>query len=260
MVTSITTRLINNRGVLDQMNLQPLYDAGLTPNEALIYNTLINNHTLSCQEITAKTGIHRRNVYDALSRLLEKGLVNESLVNNKKQFNPVHPSRLLNLLEEKKHNISSLMPALLDHFTHTKKRNIVRIYQGIEGAKASFTESLAMMKKGDSYYAIGCIDMREILGPFMDEHHKERQKKKIISWALFNHTYKDRAKLFKNKKDYHVRVLPKGYYLPVQTVVYGKDIVCQMMIHDEPFVIQVIDEEFASNYKKYFDMLWKIAK
>lgn len=238
----------------------PLLKIGLTVNESTIYKSLINNAESSASEITSKTGIHRRNVYDAISRLLDKGLVTETLVNNKKRFNAVHPERLLNLVEEQKMKLSMILPKLLDEFSNTKKRNIIKIYRGVEGAKASFSESLAMMKKGEDYYAIGCIDMRTLLGPFMDDHHRERKKKQVRTWSIFNHKFKSRANAFKNKKDYNVRVLPKSYYLPVQTVIYGKDVVCQMMLHQEPFVIQVIDEEFAANYKKYFKMLWEMSK
>ena len=199
-----------------------LIDLGFTKNESNIYLCLIQDKDLSVNEITSKTSIHRRNVYDTIARLIEKGIVNETLINNKKRFNAIHPKILLSHIDEQRKKISAIVPILSKEFNYVKKRNFVRLYSGIEGVKASFTESLEMLNKDDNYYAIGCIDMAAILGKgFMEEHHLEREKKKINSRVLFNYEYKKRVSILKNRKKYHARILPKNYYLPVQTVIYS---------------------------------------
>ncbi len=48
---------------------------GLSPNEAKIYETLLSTGETSVSEIATKAGVHRRNVYDALNRLVDKALV-----------------------------------------------------------------------------------------------------------------------------------------------------------------------------------------
>ena len=242
------------------MDEKALLEAGLTTNEAKIYVVLVNNADISASEITKQTGIHRRNVYDALNRLLEKGLANETLMHKNKKFNAIDPRRLLKLLDEQRSKVEAIMPTLLDQFSHVEKRHSVKMYKGIEGIKASFNESLDLLKNGETIHIIGGINMRKVLGEgFMDDHHKERQKKNIGTNILFNHAYRKRPQsLFKNKK-YHHRILPKDYYLPVQTVIYGNDVVCQILIHKEPFVIQVIDKAFADNFKRYFKMLWGLS-
>jgi sugar-specific transcriptional regulator TrmB len=243
------------------MYQEELLQAGLTGNEAKIYTTLISNADLSASEITKQTGIHRRNVYDALNRLLEKGLVNETLVQNKKRFNAIHPQRLLSLVDEQRTKIQNIVPTLAEQFSHVKKkRNFIKMYKGTEGIKASFNESLNMLKEREVIHIIGGINMRKILGEgFMDDHHKERQKKSIRTNTLFNYIHRNRPKSLLRNKRYHYKVLPKDYYLPVQTVIYGDDIVCQILFHEEPFVIQVIDKAFADNFKRYFKMLWGLS-
>lgn len=245
---------------LPKMFTEKLIKAGLTNNETKIYVCLLHNSDLSASEVTKKTGIHRRNVYDAISRLLEKGIVNETLVNNKRRFNAVHPDNLMQIVETRKQELQSIIPDLTKLFQAEKTRNFVKIYRGIPGVRSSFTDSLNMMKNGETYYAIGCVDMRKILGSFFDDHHKERIEKKIKSKLLFNYQYKERAKQIMKKKNFQIRLLPKDCYLPVQTAVYGKATVCQILIHENPFVVQVVDEEFAKNYIKYFETLWDISK
>lgn len=234
--------------------------AGLTHNESKIYLCL-NQHTgLSATEVTKKTGIHRRNVYDALNRLLEKGLVNETLVNTSKKFNAVHPSHLLRLAEEQQQIIKKIVPKLKEQYQVENLKNYVKLYQGIKGVKASFTDSLRMLNEDDSCYVLGCVDMKKFLGPFIDDHHKERQKKNIKTWQLYNANFKKRAESFSKGKKYKTRILPKDFYLPVQTVVFGENIVCQILIHDEPFVIQTVDKTFAANHIKNFKMIWNMSR
>lgn len=254
----ITTIFINKSKLAAFMDL---IHAGLTANESQIYLCILGEHDLSAGEITKKTGIHRRSVYDALDRLLEKGLVNSTLINNVKTFNAAHPSRLNLIIEEKKAKIDSLMPDLIRQFEFVEKRSFVKVFKGVQGAKTSFSEGLESMREGDEYRAMGCVDMAALLGKvFMKQHHEERTRKKIRSSTLFNHKNIARAKTFRNKKNYSVRSLPRDIELPVQTVIYGEDVVCQMVIHKEPFVVMVVDKVFAESCKKQFEVLWKISK
>ena len=47
---------------------------GLSPNEAKIYETLVERGESSVSEISVAAKIHRRNTYDAIQRLINKGL------------------------------------------------------------------------------------------------------------------------------------------------------------------------------------------
>jgi len=57
------------------MHRQILEEIGLSPNEAKIYETLLSSGEVGVSDISLKANVHRRNVYDALNRLVEKGLV-----------------------------------------------------------------------------------------------------------------------------------------------------------------------------------------
>ena len=61
-----------------------LEEIGFSKNEAKIYLVLLRLGMSPISEITEKTGIHRRNVYDSIERLAEKGLVGSIANENKK--------------------------------------------------------------------------------------------------------------------------------------------------------------------------------
>ena len=65
------------------MNLK---EAGLTNNEDLVYNALIDLGPSLAGRISRKTGLHRRTVYDVTETLIQKGLVSYILENNRRIF------------------------------------------------------------------------------------------------------------------------------------------------------------------------------
>ena len=76
-------------------------ELGLTPNEAKIYETLVSGGEMPVSEISIKAKVHRRNVYDALNRLLEKGLVFQIFQKGENLYRAVHPQKLLEVIKEK---------------------------------------------------------------------------------------------------------------------------------------------------------------
>ena len=78
-----------------------LREIGLSKNEARVYEALLQAGEASVQTISLKSKVHRRNVYDSLSKLLEKGLASEVFIKGEKHFKAINPRRLLELLKEK---------------------------------------------------------------------------------------------------------------------------------------------------------------
>ena len=76
------------------MDMKLFEAVGLTPNETKVYLALVDLGTAQAGQITEKSGVHRRNVYDAISRLMEKGIISYVNVNNKKLFSPVNPKKI----------------------------------------------------------------------------------------------------------------------------------------------------------------------
>ena len=59
------------------------------------------------------TKIHRRNVYDSIEQLKEKAFVSWTVKNNRKYFEAVPPSRIIDIIDEKKEKIQEIIPQLV---------------------------------------------------------------------------------------------------------------------------------------------------
>ena len=81
------------------MDAKRLQEVGLTKTESVVYWALLQLGSSLAGKISRKSGVHRRSVYDAMDRLIEKGLVSETFVKGEKNYHAINPRRLLELLK-----------------------------------------------------------------------------------------------------------------------------------------------------------------
>ena len=98
------------------MDLSLLSDLGLSPNEAKIYSALLTYGGSGVSTISLRAHVHRRNAYDALQRLLEKGLVSEVYEHAEITYEPVEPGKLMEIIREKEMRLEKLLPNLREQF------------------------------------------------------------------------------------------------------------------------------------------------
>src|SRR3989344_8993914 len=89
---------------------------GLSPNEAKIYETLVEKGESSISDIATAARIHRRNVYDAIQRLIDKGLCFQIFSAKENKYNAVDPDKLTELLHERQTQLEAILPELKKKF------------------------------------------------------------------------------------------------------------------------------------------------
>lgn len=167
------------------MITQILEQLNFSKNEARIYETLLANGESSVSAIASRSGVNRRNVYDSLNRLIEKGVTFEILQKGENRYQAVDPKKLMELIKEKEHSLEKVMPELEAMYQETNKTDATYVYRGIEGWKNYMRE---IIRIGGDVYTIGAKgawgDKR--IASFYDQFAKEVQKKKIVFHAIFD--------------------------------------------------------------------------
>ena len=74
-------------------------EIGLTKAEIDVYLILLKSEQMIASEITKQVQMQRPNVYDALERLIEKGLVNYVIKKNLKFFKATPPEKLRDYMD-----------------------------------------------------------------------------------------------------------------------------------------------------------------
>jgi len=238
------------------MNQKFLEEAGLTPTESKIYLSLLEKGACRAGEITRHTGIHRRSVYDAIERLIEKGLVSYIKTNNRHYFEAVDPERLLELLKERENNIKQILPELqmLRKFSDEKKE--VLFFRGKPAIKTVYDDQI---KEGKEVLTFGdAVNVNEIVKYYFPHFDKERIEKNIKVRMLFDESAK-KEKYLKKIPLSDIRFIQKGNKSPVSTNIYGNK-VSIIIWDDEPKAILIAEAVLAESFRAYFEFMWKLAK
>jgi len=233
-----------------------LKEIGLSKNEIKIYLALIELGPSLIGKICGKTKIHRRNVYDSLETLKNKGFVSSILINNRNVFESINPRSILDILDEKKAHIEKIIPSLLEK--QNKSSVSVKLYSGLSGRKIIFEDKL---KIGGEQYVLGAHKPSKKSLLYIENYHGRRASKKISLKMLFIDGDKESVKEFLKYGFVEARILPKKIISPIAINIYGDKIAILLNSGSvEPLTLLIEDKNLASDFKYYFEMLWKISK
>lgn len=246
------------------MALDILRKVGLSDGEIKVYSALLELGKAPINKVHEKTGIERRNIYDILNKLIEKGLVTYITENNKRSFQTTHPNKIIGYLEDKKYDLDKTkkdiekeLPEILNKFKSKKTEMNAEIYRGREGVKAVFEDMLN--SKANYFIGSGRYVMR-LMPHFWLSYNKRRKALKVKWYNIF------RAELRKEvKQDPFVleetKFLPKEFSAnPNVIFIYGNKVANVLWTKDF-FAFVIESKDIAENYKKYHNYLWNnVAK
>ena len=234
---------------------------GLSGNEVKVYLALLRLGSASVTEIMKKSGVHRANVYDTLEKLIEKGLVSNVIRMNKKYFECAPPENIDAILKEREKDLESIMPELQALYNQNKEKQEIYHFKGREGVKAVLRD----LNNYKSYDAFGISsNLAGVVGNFFTQWVRERLEKNLKARMI--KTKGDRLatpEIFgirSYKKLYKVRELPKEFYTPTATWIYGNKVAILLESVENPLAVIIESKEIADDYRKHFEIMWKHAK
>ena len=236
---------------------------GLTPNEAKIYETLVSGLEMPVSAISVKAKVHRRNVYDALNRLLEKGLVFQIFQKGENLYRAVHPQKLLEVLEERKQDFQQILPTLSKLYELKPLEEAAFIYKGIEGYQ-NYRRDL--MRINEEVYFLGAKALWMTPGVPKRVHADFRakfEKQKKDYFTLFDprvpHELPEAIKTIGGKH----KVLPKGYETIGVVDIFGDHIATFTSkgvgdFGEDGSIYVMINRDLADSYKTWFRLIWDL--
>ncbi len=238
------------------MDIAILQEIGLSNTEAKVYLALLDLGSALAGEITKKSEVNRTNVYDALERLIEKGLVTYIISANRKMFESVSPERLQEILKEKQERLSSVMQELQLKFKTSKAKEEATIFKGKKGIKSIFED---ILKEKSDLYAYGAESRFADIFPAYQKHwNDERAKLGIRVKMIYNEQVRERKKEEKLRL-LSMRFLPKHYKFPSMIMMYG-DKVVTIVWTELPFGFMIKSKEAVQSNMNFFNILWDIAE
>ena len=237
-----------------------LEEIGLSPNEAKIYEALLNLGEASVPEISANTGIHKRNIYDTVPRLLKKGLLYLIVNTKENRYSPVEPKKLADLIWEKENKLKNILPKMEMDFKKVNKKEEVYIYKGIEGFKNYLRD---ILKVGEDVYFIGAKGgwFDKNLQTFIRRFLKEAEKKKIKYHHIFDAEIKKMAPDILKNVGKPYKFLPQKYSTVGAIDIFGDRVVTfsglsLKNIDDSITLVVIVNKELADCYRTWFKFIW----
>lgn len=240
-----------------------LEELGLSPNEAKIYESLVERGESTISAIAVAAKIHRRNAYDAIERLIDKGLCFQIFSHKENRYNAVDPDKLMELVAEKQTRLEQALPDLKKKFSSRLAAEEAYIYRGYEGQKNIFRD---MLRVGQGSYVIGAkggwFDSKLKAG--REAFFKEANRKKIKFVQLFDHQIFEQlpnfAKNFPGELQY--RILPKRYATNSIIHIFGDYVITYTgldigKINDDVVFFVLHSHDLAESYRTWFWYMWE---
>jgi len=228
---------------------------GLSHNESKVYITLLQLGSAMAGKIAKEVQMDRTSCYDALKKLIKKGLVSYVVEANRKLFKAVSPERLIGILKEKEDEISEVMPHLKEIYKPEKGKYNVTMYRGYKGMKSVF-EDILEEAKGKENLVIDSSGMFAEKMPYYLPHFIKGLEKNRIKVRHIVRKDKD----IHPSKTTTVRYFPKTSKETVITTNIYADKVAIILWTDVPEAIIIENKAAAESYRDYFEILWKSVK
>ena len=233
------------------MQTEPLRRMGLSEAEVKVYLALLRLGKSNVTQLSEESGVHRTNIYSILDKLKERGLVSYFHDENRMMFKTTDPDNLLNYIKESQQALQELLPNLKKIQETVSEKVGVEIFRGEKGMKAAFKD---IVRERKIVYGFGVAgQLRKHLPVFAWQWIRDMKVYDI------KHRYIYAKGTEFAHEQWEVRTLPKEFITPVATQIYGNKILISIW---EPTLLAIVvrSKEVADNYKKHFELLWKIAK
>jgi len=248
--------------IIEKLNI-----LGLTKSESQIYMAILELGKTNVSAIATATKINRRNIYDSLSTLLDKGLIFQIVGENKGTYAGVSPDKLIELIQSREIALEKIIPDLEKRYQSQKVTEKAVIYKGVEGYK-NYLEDI--LEVGEDVYCLGAKGGwgYKGLGDFSDWFNKERTRKKIKVYDLFDYEMKEL--ITKGKRPLYSmygedRYMSADFSTNSAVDIFGDYVVTFTSLYPERFdddvtLFVIQSKDLADSWRTWFKFLWDNSK
>lgn len=245
--------------------------AGLSEKEAIVYETLLYSGEVGMKDLLKKIPYKRGDTYYILANLAEKGLVRETLKRGRIRFEAAEPHAISKYVvdESAKYRnaaklIDSVLPGLSELYKLNTARPIVRSYEGFEGIKEIYKDTLIEKKPILAFSEAKEADP-QVWKWLRDYYVKRRVKAKIQARVILSAEKTDKKAeeyLADDKKELReTRIVNKKMFpCRLEIQVYGSKVSFANYNKDDALVGVIIDNALiAESMRGLFELGWAEA-
>jgi HTH-type transcriptional regulator, sugar sensing transcriptional regulator len=235
------------------MNIEEsLRQLDLTDNEIKVYLTLIKFGNSKAGRIAKESMIERSSTYNAIKRLLEKGMISYAVEANCKIYSATNPNKIIDYFKEKEEVAQKIIPSLEAIYKDSGAKEDIKLFRGYKGIKSILQEIIRDGNENCVYGSEGIFSER--MPYYAPMYMKLIEDKKIKIKNLRSTKSKSTV-----SKTTEVRYVPKKFESNVETNIFG-DKIAIIIWSETPEAVLIKNKIAAESYKAYFDFMWSKAK
>lgn len=255
----MTNKMVSNE---DQALILGMRDTGLLHDEALIYLHLLKiGKETGVSKIAFATGIHRQYVHVVLQKLTDLSLVLRIREGARHKYKATPPSSL-ERIARKKFDAATDVVERLNHVSSLGYEQDFEVFVGDRQVKQYEFDFVANLKEEEIQYVISGAS-ENFLSYFGDEYailasgYREARLKTLYIGGSDEKESLERIKKMNPGFEYRVLSgMPNG----VTSTVVRHDSFILYSLANPPLIYVIKSKKIAEEYKKYFDVLWRIAR
>lgn len=241
--------------------LQKIEAIGFSEKEAAIYFATLECGLAPAAKIAENAHINRATTYDILEKLLRRGAVVFSEKHSIRHFSAVSPEILLESAKRAAADFSAIVPDLRALATEHEFRPVVRVFEGIEGVKRGYHETL--FAHGEILSLANSQNIREHWREYDTEYVARRAEKRIFLRGV---APEDSAgkKIKQEDTQYfrEIRLLPPSLFPPKtleNEINLWDDKMLIASFSPHSFALLIDSPAVFASQKTIFEILWNLA-
>ncbi len=240
---------------------ESLKQLGLNQKEQDVYLALLQMQKASINDLSLRAVTKRSTTYNIVYRLKNEGFISETDVGKKHFFVPNNPELVLSVLDEKKRHFKQELPAILSLYNTLPQKPKVAYFEGLEGIKQLYEDTLLSLGKGDTICAYVTNDSVKFLDEYIQDYVKRRAAKGIVSRGILQETAGIKKYLQHNKEQLRESktVSEQKFPLDNEINIYANKVII-ITYKPEPFGILIESKAVANTQRTIFEMAWKALK
>jgi len=241
------------------MDISIFEELGLTNAEIKVYMQLLKIGSSSAGPVIERTGLQTSVVHRAFNTLIEKGLINYILEGKRRVYQATEPEHFLEFIDDKKKRFQEILPELKKAQRPAETSGFATIYRGKKGIQEVYSKLVNTNAKEYLTFG-GGEDVANFMGmDWWTGLHTKRRANKLRSRQVFDKSVKALGKGIIDMPLTKIKFLPHEFAQFQETVIVG-DYVAVSVFSENAYSFLIKDAKVAEGYKKYFELLWKMAK
>ncbi|KKW44440.1 MAG: Transcriptional regulator, TrmB [Parcubacteria group bacterium GW2011_GWA2_56_7] len=242
------------------MNIkQVLEEIGVGKTKADVYLAALEIGSGTAEEIGKQAGIPRTTAHEVLQQLLSKGLVALTMKGRRRIYTPESPQKLQSILHEQERRLLEVLPKLLSIHNTSSTRPRVRFYEGAEGIRTVFEDTLKSKTKTLSAI-LSIQDIDKIAGAKWFANYTKRriESGRRLNVIRSSETEVEDKYPSSKSENREVHYAEPGMVFNLSVYLYDNK-VAFFGTMKEPYAMLIESEDLHQTLFNLFEVLWQVT-